>query len=110
MQQDRLSITQAVPSLEEALNALCGSQRELHALGVLHASIFGSVARGDATTDSDIDVLVELDPDAHVSLFDLSGIQRRLSEILGRKVDVVSKRGLRKGLDDSIVADAVIAF
>jgi uncharacterized protein len=110
MKQHSVTTGEEIPSLQEALRTLCAHVAELSALGVIHASIFGSVARGDATADSDIDVLVELDPDAHVSLFDLSGIQRSLSEILGRKVDVVSKRGLRKGLDDSIVADAVIAF
>ncbi len=59
---------------------------------------------------SDIDVLVELDPTARVSLYDLTGIVLRLPDILGRKVDVVSKRGLRPRLDDSILADAVSAF
>jgi predicted nucleotidyltransferase len=72
--------------------------------------VFGSVARGDAVATSDIDVLVELDRAAHVSLYELIGIEFRLAEIFGRKVDVVSKRGLRPGLDDSIVRDAVEAF
>ncbi|MGH7749116.1 MAG: nucleotidyltransferase family protein [Candidatus Dormibacteria bacterium] len=58
-----------------------------------HAAVFGSVARGDAIASSDIDVLVELDPAAHVSLFELMGIELRLADIFGRKVDVVSKGG-----------------
>jgi predicted nucleotidyltransferase len=77
---------------------------------VCHAAVFGSVARGDAIATSDVDVLVELDPAAHVSLYDLTGIELRLSDIFGRKVDVVSRRGLRPRLDDSILADAVNAF
>ena len=110
MQRDRVKTSHDVPRLSEALSALCAHESDLRGAGVLHAAIFGSVARGDAVTGSDVDVLVELDPAAHVSLFELAGIERRLTEILGRKVDVVSKRGLRPGLDDSILADAVVAF
>jgi predicted nucleotidyltransferase len=42
---------------------------EVRAAGVRHAAVFGSVARGDAVANSDIDILVELDPEAHVSAF-----------------------------------------
>ncbi len=110
MPQDAVTAAQSVPSLEGALGVLCAHEPELRAAGVLHAAIFGSIARGDAIVSSDIDVLVELDPAAHVSLFDLMGIELRLTEIFNRKVDVVSKRGLRPRLDDSILADAVSAF
>jgi len=84
--------------------------QELERAGVRHAAVFGSVARGDAIATSDIDVLVELDPAAHVSLYDLMGIELRLTDIFKRKVDVVSKGGLRPRLDDSILRDAVSAF
>jgi len=99
-----------VPSLAGALAVLREHARELEAAGVRHAAIFGSVARGDAIATSDIDVLVELDPAAHVSLYDLMGIELRLTDIFKRKVDVVSKGGLRPRLDDSILRDAVSAF
>jgi predicted nucleotidyltransferase len=101
---------QNVPILETALKSLLSHEAELRAAGVRHAAVFGSVARGDATAGSDIDVLVELDPEARVSLYDLMGIELRLTEIFERKVDVVSKRGLRPRLDDSILEDAVTAF
>jgi len=74
---------------------------------VFHIAIIGSVARGDAVASSDIDVLVDLDREARVSLFDLMRIELRLTDIFGRKVDVVSKQGLRPGLDDSILDDAI---
>jgi predicted nucleotidyltransferase len=77
---------------------------------VRHAAVFGSVARGDANASSDIDVLVELEPEAGISLYDLMGVELRLTEVFGRKVDVVSKRGLRPRLDDSLLEDAVTAF
>ncbi len=99
-----------IPILETALKSLLSHEAELRAAGVSHAAVFGSVARGEATADSDIDVLVELDPAARVSLYDLMGIELRLREIFGRKVDVVSRRGLRPRLDDDILEDAVSAF
>lgn len=110
MRQDKLATGGDVPDLRAALELVCAHEEELRAAGVRHAAIFGSVARGDAIASSDVDVLVELDPDAHVSLFDLMGIQRLLADIFERKVDVVSKGGLRPLLDDSIRDDAVCAF
>jgi predicted nucleotidyltransferase len=99
-----------VPRLPDVLAILRKHEPELRASGVRHAAVFGSVARGDAVASSDIDVLVELDPAAHVSLYELVGIELRLIDIFGRKVDVVSKGGLRPDLDDSIAADAVSVF
>lgn len=62
---------------------------ELRGAGIRHLSLFGSVAREEAGLASDIDLAVELDPDAHIGLFRLVALQRRLSEILGRMVDLV---------------------
>ena len=67
-------------------------------------AVFGSVARGDATEESDVDFLVEFDPGS--SLLDLLRLHDELSEILGRRVDVVSAGGL-KARDDHIRAEAV---
>lgn len=67
-------------------------------------AVFGSVARGDATEESDVDFLVEFDPGS--SLLDLLRLHDELSEILGRRVDVVSLGGL-KARDDHIRAEAV---
>jgi excisionase family DNA binding protein len=66
--------------------------------------IFGSVARGDATEDSDIDLLV--DPQPGMSLFDLGGIDWRLEELLGVKVDIVPARSLRERIRDRVLAEA----
>ena len=70
----------------------------------LSVAIFGSVARGDETADSDIDLLVEFGPGA--SLFDLVRIQLDAEELLGRRVDVVSLGGLLPE-DDDVRQDAV---
>jgi predicted nucleotidyltransferase len=60
----------------------------LRAYGVLHASLFGSVARGEQREDSDIDLLVDLPPGA--SLMDLSRLGLELEDALGRSVDLVT--------------------
>ncbi len=60
--------------------------------GARNVRVFGSAARGEATEDSDIDLLVELEPGR--SLLDLSGLVADLEALLGRKVDVVTEDGL----------------
>lgn len=59
-------------------------------------AVFGSILRDDFHNDSDIDVLVTFSPDASWSLFDHVDMQDELSEILGRKVDLLSRRGIEK--------------
>jgi predicted nucleotidyltransferase len=59
-------------------------------------ALFGSVLREDFRPSSDIDVLVTFAPDSTITLFDLGDIEDELSEILGRKVDLVMKRGIER--------------
>jgi len=71
--------------------------------GARNVRIFGSLARGDARAESDVDVLVSFEPGR--SLLDLIGLQQDLTELLGLKVDVVSEGALNRG--DRILAEAV---
>ena len=73
--------------------------------GVLKSSLFGSVVRGEATQDSDIDILVELPKDS--DMFDLIALQDKLESTLGRKVDVVTYRSLHHLLKDIILKEQV---
>lgn len=59
-------------------------------------ALFGSVLREDFSADSDVDVLVSFDPQAHVTLFDMAQMQDELKKIFKRDVDLVSKRGLER--------------
>lgn len=63
---------------------------------VSELSIFGSALRGDLQTDSDIDVLIAFFPDAEWSLLDQVQMQQELETILGRAVDLVSRRGVER--------------
>jgi len=71
--------------------------------------LFGSIVRGEDTPGSDVDILVEFQPDAHVGLFGLSRLQRRLSEILGRPVDLTTPDALHKALKDRIIKESIRA-
>jgi hypothetical protein len=73
--------------------------------GVLSAAVFGSFARGEAGPDSDVDLLVEL-PDT-ATLLTLSGLQIELARALGREVDVVTERGLKKLIRPHVLAEQV---
>jgi predicted nucleotidyltransferase len=66
--------------------------------------IFGSVLHGTDDEHSDIDILIDADPDA--SLFDLGGIQYDLSELLGVRVDVLTPGALPVRFRDKVVAEA----
>lgn len=72
--------------------------------GARNIRVFGSVARDEATTDSDVDILVDMEPGR--SLLDLTGLQLDLEELLGRDVDVVTENGLSPYLKDRILAEA----
>jgi len=73
--------------------------------GAYNVRVFGSIARGEADEDSDIDLLVTLENDR--SLLDLVGLWMDLEELLHRKVDVVSEGGLRGGFGEHVLKDAV---
>jgi len=72
--------------------------------GATNVRVFGSVARGDATGDSDVDFLVELAEGR--SLFDLGGLLMDLQRLLGRQVDVVTEKSLHWYIRDQILREA----
>ena len=87
------------------ISILRDHEAELHAAGIRHLSLFGSTARGEAGPESDIDLLAELDPEAHIGLIRLAGIEIHLSEILGRKVDLLTEPIHKNGLRENIERD-----
>jgi predicted nucleotidyltransferase len=73
-------------------------------------SLFGSAARGEMRPDSDIDLLVEFLPNAQVGLVEHAGLMLDLERLLGRKVDLVSKNGLKPRIRSSVLADARLVY
>ncbi|MEN6519404.1 MAG: nucleotidyltransferase family protein [Methanospirillum sp.] len=75
--------------------------------GVTSIELFGSYVRGEQDGESDLDLLVEFDPERKLSLFDLAGLENELSDRLGIRVDLVEKRSIKPALRDRILHEAV---
>ena len=77
---------------------------------VTRAWLFGSYARGEERAGSDVDILVTLDADAPVGLFRLSGMQLDLQDMLGRRVDLVTDKGLLPFARQSVEQDKHLIY
>jgi uncharacterized protein len=95
---------------DEIIQKLREREADLRAQGVAHAAVFGSMARGDGRPDSDIDILVDLDPAIVVTIFDYAGVKDFIADMFGRPVDVVSRESLKPRLRPKATADAIYAF
>jgi uncharacterized protein len=100
----------ALTERERVIRAIRAHEAELRALGVAELSLFGSLARGDAGSDSDVDVLISVPPARKFSLFDLGEVRVELSELLGRDADVVIEEGLLPRFRDTIADDLLRVF
>ena len=80
----------------------------LKSYGVKRAGIFGSLVRGEADKDSDIDILVEFEKGR--TLLDLAGLEIELEEKLGKKVDVLTYQSLHPLLKDRILREQIRIF
>ncbi|HEY0069718.1 MAG TPA: nucleotidyltransferase domain-containing protein [Chloroflexia bacterium] len=94
-----MDIRERVNSLREEILAIATNH------GARNVRLFGSVARGDAGSDSDVDILVEMEPGR--SLLDLSGLLLDLEDLLGCSVDVATENGLHWYIKDKVLREAV---
>ena len=99
-----------VAEREGVIRTLREHEPELRALGVARLWLFGSLARGDAHPDSDVDVLISLPPARKFSLLDLAEVRVELCELLGRDADVVIREDVLPRLWQTISADLVEVF
>ena len=98
---------------DEALATLKANEPELRRSGVAHAALFGSLARGEARADSDIDVLIRFSPDASVTLWDYAGLKRRVAGMLRtskKRIDVIDLDGMSSHVRPTVERDAIYAF
>lgn len=96
--------------LDDVIVRLRGEADELRRRGIRHLAVFGSVARGDARPDSDVDIAIEIEPGARFSLITMEGTRRHLEGILGRPVDIGTKGSLKARVRETFDHDNVEVF
>lgn len=99
-----------MPALSDVLTILRSHESELRRLGAAHTAVFGSVARGEANNESDIDILVDLDHDKSVGVFEYAEMTLYIRDLLAGKGHVSDRETLKPLLREDILRDAVSAF
>lgn len=97
-----MGISISIP--EHALAELCKRYR------VRRLSLFGSVLREDFSPNSDVDILVEFEPDAEIGFLALSQMARDLSGLLGRTVDLVPRNSIKPILREAILREEKVIY
>jgi len=95
---------------DEIIRTLKEREADLRAHGVTHAALFGSVARDEQRADSDIDILVDLDPAVVATMFDYAGLKDYVASLFQGSVDVIDREALKPRLRPHATADAIYAF
>ena len=95
---------------EQVVSKLREHEPELKAAGIVHLSLFGSVARGDATPFSDVDLMADFDKSESFTLVSVGRLENRLKDILGVKVDLSSPDWMREPVRTRAIREAVLAF
>ena len=101
---------QRPPRKDEIVATLKALEPELRGRGVASVALFGSIVQGRARSDSDVDVLIGLDPTARFDLIDLVGVRNLLADRLGRVVDVVEQGSLKPPIRDRMLAESETVF
>jgi hypothetical protein len=83
---------------------------ELKAAGVVHLRVFGSVARGEASPQSDVDLMADFDKSKPITLLTVGRLESRLRDLLGVKVDLSSADWMKEPVRNQALREAVIAF
>lgn len=105
-----MSMTTTTGLAERVIATLRAHEAELRQAGICRLSLFGSVARGDATADSDIDLAAEFDPAAEMDLVRLVALERRVGESLGRPVEILPEPVENPRLRANLERDRLVAF
>jgi predicted nucleotidyltransferase len=95
---------------QEIVDKLRQNEAALRARGVSHAALFGSRARGDNRPDSDIDIMIEVDPAAEIGVYEYVALKDYIAALFDRPVDIVSRDGLKPYVKPAVTTDAIYAF
>ena len=88
------------------LAALKEHESELKAAGITRLALFGSVARGEATSESDVDLMAEFDPEKQFSILEMVHLENRLTDILGTQVELTSARAMKERIRERAMREA----
>ena len=94
----------------EALETLRRFEQALRGRGLKHAALFGSVARGENRSDSDIDIMVEFDLEVRITAFDYVELKEYIAGLFDQPVDIVNSEGFKPYIRPVTMADAIYAF
>jgi uncharacterized protein len=103
-------VTELMMSRDAIIAKLRETAPALRAEGVTKLAIFGSRARGDAMDDSDLDILIDVDPEAKFSLLNLSGVGLIVEDVTGLKTQVAMRRSLEPRIAERIADDIIEVF
>jgi predicted nucleotidyltransferase len=95
---------------QDILDRLRQNERALRERGVIHAALFGSHARGDDRPDSDIDIMIDIAPEAVQDIYAYVGLKDYIAELFAGRVDVVDRQALKSYVRPAAESDAIYAF
>jgi hypothetical protein len=101
METSRIDVTTRIAASPEVIADFCRRHR------IRRLSLFGSILREDFRPESDVDVLVEFEPDAIPGFFDFIGMELELSELFGRKVDFLTAGFLSRYFRENVLREAL---
>jgi predicted nucleotidyltransferase len=94
----------------EIIARLLENEGPLRERGVRHAALFGSCARGQERPDSDVDIMIEIDPAARIGIYEYVAIKDYIAGLFDTRVDVVRRDRLNTDVRPAAVGDAIYAF
>jgi predicted nucleotidyltransferase len=95
---------------DAVIATLKAHRADLERLGVIHAALFGSVARGEAGPGSDIDIAIDMDYEVVRTVYDYVGVRDEIADFFEGPVDVVNRASLKPGVRENVARDLIYAF
>src|ERR1700687_188593 len=95
---------------DDGITKLRAHEPELKAAGIVRLAVFGSVARGDNSPESDVDLLADFDKTKRYTLLTMGKLENRLADLLGTRVDLSAREWLKESVKDQVLRESVLAF